>query len=474
MSVFRTFPKWLYALLLAAFIGGGFVAYQQGWLPAPDTLISSEKKSAPLFEQFTLSNGLEVIFIPNHRVPAVSHMIIVKAGGADDPQGKSGLAHYLEHLMFKGTKKVPDGEYSKRIEALGGQFNAFTSTDMTGYYVNIAKEHLPVVMELEADRMQSLLPPLEAFKPERDVIIEERVSRTDNQPMALLDEQIAATLYQHHPYRIPIIGWLHEMKTLTAEDAKAFYDRHYYAANMVLVVAGDMTRDEIETLANRYYGGMKKRELAPRNWTQEPPHRAAKRIAMSHPQVQQTRWRRVYLAPSLVSGQVRRAIPLELLAQWLGGGVTGQLYRELVIEQKLATAASASYSSLSRGPAEFTIAVTPAAGISQQQVELAVNAVLHRARTTLMSKPDMERVKTLLKAQAVYAQDGLQQIAYYVAYLRALDLPLDYYTQWSDKVDAVMASQIRSAARAVFRPEQSVTATLKPKVTHTKEQPDAR
>ncbi len=458
MSAFRKIPKWLIAAVAVVVLGGGlFWANQQG------ALDRIKPKSAPDIEQFTLGNGMQVVVIPNTRVPAVSHMIWIKAGAADDPQGKSGLAHYLEHLMFKGTKNVPDGEYSKRIEALGGQYNAFTSADFTGYYVNIAREHLPMVMELEADRMQGLLPPLQVFEKERDVIVEERKSRTDSQPSALLAEQMGSTLYQHHPYRIPIIGWMHEMKTLSAEDAKAFYDRYYHAANMILVVAGDITRKELEPLANRFYGGMKKREVAPRNWTQEPPHRAAKRVVMVHPQVRQLRWQRAYLAPSLVSGQTRRALPLEVLVQWLGGGQTSQLYRELVVDKKLATSASASYTSLTRGPSELTIYVTPAPNVSVKEIEAAVDALLARVTSTLMSKADLKRTQTLLKADAIYAQDGLQQVAYYIGYLRALDLGLEHYTNWTKDVDAVTAQQVRAAAHAVFRLKQSVTGILKPK-----------
>lgn len=461
MKIMRAIPKWLFVLVLIALLGVAvFATNQQGWFKS---FHQPKAQAVPAIEQFYLGNGMEVIVIPNHRVPAISHMLWIKAGAGDDPQGKSGLAHYLEHLMFKGTKKTPDGEYSKRIEALGGQYNAFTSADFTGYYVNIAKEHLPLVMELESDRMQGLLPPLKVFKPERDVIIEERKGTSDNKPAALLEEQIAATLFQNHPYRMPIIGWLHEMKTLSPEDAKAFYDRYYHAANMILVVAGDITRAELEPLANRYYGGMKKRAVAPRNWTQEPPHRAAKRVVMVHPQVRQLRWSRVYLAPSLVSGQTRRALPLEVLSQWLGGGETSQLYRELVVDKKLATQASASYSSLTRGPSEFRINVVPAPNVSVKTIEQAVDALLARVKTASLTPDDLKRTQTLLKADAIYAQDGLQQVAYYVGYLRVLGLGLEHYTQWAQDVDAITAQQVRAAANAVFKLNHSVTGILKPK-----------
>lgn len=424
---------------------------------------SSVKKQTPDIQTFSLSNGMEVILVPNHRVPAVSHTLWLRVGAADDALGKSGIAHYLEHLMFKGTPMVADGEYSKQIAALGGSFNAFTGADFTGYYVNIAKEHLEKVMQLESDRFQNLLPPMEVFEKERDVIVEERKSRTENRPQALLAEEVSASLFRHHPYRIPIIGWMHEMEGLTADDAKAFYDHYYHAGNLVLVVAGDITREQLQPLAEKYYGSMKAKEPYKRQWVKEPPQRAPRDIVFAHEQVRQIQWLRTYVAPSMVDGKTEHVLPLELLVQWLGGGKTSLLYRDLVVEKKLATSASAGYSGLNYGPSRLSIYVTPASGVTKQQIENAVDAILQKARTEPIDSKHLERAKTLLKASAIYARDGLEPVAQYIGYLRMLNLDVSYFTRWAQMVDAVTKEQITKAANDVLKPEQSVSAYMVPK-----------
>lgn len=418
--------------------------------------------SAPNIEQFRLSNGMEVLLVPNHRVPAVSHTLWLTIGSADDPRGKSGLAHYLEHLMFKGTKEIPTGEFSKRIEKLGGNHNAFTSRDFTGYYVNIAKEHLEEVMRLEADRFQHLNIPESEWKKEREVILEERRSRVDNRPSAILDEQMQASQFLNHPYRVPVIGWKHEMEALTLDDARNFYDYYYHPGNMLLVVAGDVTRSELEVLAERYYGTIPARKAATRNWLSEPPQLAAREVTLRHAQVHQPQWSRSYIAPSLVYGETQHTMPLQVLAHWLGGGRLSLLYRSLVLEQKIATSAGAYYDGLSRGPSSFSIEVTPAEGISLDDISVAVDALLEKARVDLVDDATLDRTKTLLKASAIYAQDGLEPIARFVGYLRMIGADLSYFTRWGELVDAITAEQVHQAAKAVLIDAQSVTGQLLP------------
>lgn len=413
-------------------------------------------------ENFTLSNGLEVILIPNDRVPAVSHMLWVRVGAADDPPGKSGLAHYHEHLMFKGTPTVPEGEYSRRLAALGGEFNAFTGSDFTGYYVNIAREHLPLVMELEADRMRHLAPSADAYATELNVIIEERESRVENNPIAQWGEQMQAALFHHHPYRIPIIGWMHEIRTLTPEDTRRFHQRWYQAPNMVLVVAGDITRAELEPLAGRYYAALPADAAPPRDWLQEPPARAARKVTMTHPEVKQHRWQRHYLAPSHGEGDAKQVMPLALLAEWLGGGQTGLLYETLVRDRQLATSASASYSGLKRGPAQLVLSVTPAPGVGFDALETAIGDLLQQVRSRPIAPEELARIKTVFKASGIYARDGLEPLAHYAGYLAMLGLPMTYLTEWEARVEAVTAAQIQDAARAVLRVEASVTGYLSP------------
>jgi zinc protease len=413
-------------------------------------------------ESFSLRNGMEVVLVHNDRVPAVSHTLWIRAGAADDPMGKSGIAHYLEHLMFKGTKRWSEGQFEKQINERGGALNAFTGADFTGYYVNIAKEHLETVMQLESDRFQRLLPPDNAFARELQVILEERRSRIENSPSALLAEQMRASLFRHHPYRIPIIGWMHEMEGLTAEDAKSFYDRYYHPGMMVLVVAGDITREQLQPLAERYYGSILPRQSSARNWLKEPPQTTARRVSLSHPLVQQERFSRYYVAPSYVEGETKHALPLEILNYWLGGGRTSLLYRKLVIEQQLATSVSSYYSGLTRGPAVFSISATPAEGVNLEQLEAAIDKVIIDAKDGRITEAGLKRAKTLLKAEAIYARDGLQNVAQIMGYLRMLDMDLSYYTEWDKHVEQVTAEQVRAAAQDVLRPEQSVTGTLIP------------
>ena len=294
-------------------------------------------------QTFTLENGMQVVVIPNHRAPVVSHMVWYRAGAADEPPGKSGVAHFLEHLMFKGTEAVPDGEFAKTVARNGGQSNAFTSWDYTGYYQNVATERLELVMRLEADRMINLrLTEADALT-ERDVILEERRSRTDNNPGALLREQITATLYMNHPYGVPIIGWAHEAGALTRADALDWYRRYYAPNNAILVVAGDVTVEQIRPLAEAHYGVIPRRPVPPRARPVEPTHHAPRQVNLESPRVRQPSWTRNYLAPSYTRGASEHAYPLEVLTEILGGGTTSRLYRALVVDQGLAASAGVSY-----------------------------------------------------------------------------------------------------------------------------------
>lgn len=422
-------------------------------------------------DRFTLSNGMVVILVPNDRVPAISHTLWLKVGAADDPMGKSGLAHYLEHLMFKGTEKVPSGDYSRQIERLGGNHNAFTSSDFTGYYVNIAREHLEEVMKLEADRWQHLTISDAEWQQEREVILEERRSRIDNSPQSILNEQMNAVQYYHHPYRIPIIGWKHEMERLTKDDALEFYRNYYHPANMFLVVAGDITRAELEPMAERYYGAIPTGTHYARRWVQEPEQLAARQLSVKHPLAQQRQWVRSYVAPSLNSGDKKQALPLLLLTQWLGGGQTGLLYQELVVKQQLATSAGASFQPFSYGPSELTLYATPRDGVSMSQISKAVTAVIDRLALEPIDAATLKRVQSVLQAEAIYARDGLETVAQFCGYLEAVGLPLDYYSKWIEWIGAVTADEI-SAATQVFDARHSVTGFLLPETKPVSLSPD--
>jgi zinc protease len=420
-------------------------------------------------ESFRLQNGMEVVLIPNNRVPAVSHMLWFNVGALDDPLGKSGLAHFHEHMMFKGTPSTPAGQYSRRITNRGGNHNAFTSYDFTSYYVNISRDELPMVMEMEADRLQNLAPSKEDAVKERSVVIEERKLRVDTRPAALLSEQMDAALFRNHRYGIPVIGWHHEMETYTLEDAMEFHKRYYVPANATLVVAGDITREQLEPLAERYYGSLPEGQPIRRVTLQEPAFSVYQKLEMRHPNVQQPVVILSYLAPSVLTGKTEHSLPLLAAANLLGGSQTSWLYQKLVVERKLATGVDASYSPFDKGPSKFSISAIPAAGITPEVLETAIheeitnwlNANLQAEST----KRAIERVRTIIKAEAVYARDGLQGMAYIVGMLRTLGLPADYINQWTDKIQAITAEQVKKAASAVLQRDRVTVGYLLPVAT---------
>lgn len=424
------------------------------------------------YDTFTLSNGMDVAVIENHKVPAVSHMVWYRTGSSDDPQGKSGIAHFLEHLMFKGTPTVPAGEFSKIIARHGGRENAFTSYDYTAYYQKLAKAHLPLAMEMEADRMRNLVLDEETVATERDVILEERRMRIDNRPASLLAEQMRAALFLHHPYGTPNIGWQHEIKGLNRDDALKAYRAHYAPKNAVLIVIGDITADELRPLAEKYYGSIPSGERAEHLWITEPEPRAARQVTLRHANVNQPQWSRYYLAPSQFTEketpkEARHSYPLLLLSEILGGGETSRLYRALVMEQKIATSASSSYDDIALGPSIFALSATPAKGKTPQQVQQAVMEQIERLQNEPIGKEELAQAKTQLKAGALYAMEGLQVMGYIAGQLIISGEGLEYFNNWDRNIDAVTAEQIQEAARAVLQDKRSVTGILLPEEAQT-------
>lgn len=417
--------------------------------------------SLPDIQSFTLANGLEVIVVANHRVPAVSHMIWYRVGAADDPPGKSGLAHFHEHLMFKGTRKFKAGEYADIIARNGGEQNAFTGYDATSYFVNIDKKHLGLVMELEADRMRGLMPGNDETTREKEVIIEERRARIENNPDALLAEQMNAALYRHHPYHTPVIGWMHEMQRLSKDDVLAFHNRYYHPNNAYLVISGDITAQEAKSLAQRYYGDLPRAKIPERKWNDEPPQNAQRWLELRHANVKQPSWSRVYMAPSLGYGRKEMALPLMVLAQLLSGK-TGLFYQRLVVEQKLASSIDVDYHPFVIGPGEFSLALVPEANIDMQTLEKAVDKEIAALLKDGFPEENFTRAKTQLKAESIYARDGLTSMARIMGWVRMVGLGTDYFAHWPDLIGAVSKEQVMAGAREVFKPEQSVTAALLP------------
>jgi zinc protease len=418
---------------------------------------------------FTLANGLQVVVIENHRAPVVSHMVWYKIGAADEVPGKSGIAHFLEHLMFKGTEEVPPGQFSKIIAANGGRDNAFTSWDYTGYFQNIARDRLELAMKLEADRMANLVLTDAEVDPERQVILEERRSRIDNRPQALLGEQMNAALFMNHPYGRPIIGWAHEMAGLTTEDAIAWH-RHYYAPNnAVLIVAGDITADELKPLAEKYYGVVAARDVPERQRVVEPTQHAPRRVVLKSPRVQQPAWRRKYLAPSYTRGDTEHAYALQVLAEIIGSGSTSRLYRGLVVDGGIAVSAGAWYDADTLDLATFDFWVSPKPGGESEAavaaVEEAIDAEIARVVAHGIEPEELARAKRRMQAAAVYARDGLQTGARVLGTALATGQTIADVEAWPDRIDAVTAAQVQAAAKAVFVPARSVTGVLLPEPT---------
>jgi zinc protease len=413
-------------------------------------------------ETFTLDNGMEVVVVGNHRAPVVAHWVWYKVGTADSPPGKSGLPHFLEHLMFKGTGEIPPGEFSKIVARQGGNDNAMTSYDSTAYFQMIAKGRLELVMAMEADRMVNLDLSDEHVYPERDVVLEERRSRVDNEPSALLGEELMAAQYLHHPYRLPVIGWFHEIAGYTREDALEFYREWYAPNNAILVVAGDVTAAELRPLAERSYGKIAARRVPARRRLAEPPQHAERRITLRHERVRQPTMMRSYLAPSYVSPGREHAYALELMAETLGGGGTSRLFRSVVVSQGLASGAGCFYRGTGLDGATLRVYASPRPDGDMAALEAAVEREIERVLADGITETELSRARQRLLAEAIYARDSLNGAARVFGSALTSGEAVGDVEAWPARIGTVTLEQVHAAARHVFRPEQSVTALLLP------------
>ena len=416
-------------------------------------------------ESFTLANGLQIVVLPNHRVPAVTQMVWYKTGAADDPRGKSGAAHFLEHLMFKGTKAHPPGAFNGLISRGGGRHNAFTTEDYTAFHETVAQGRLQLVMQLEADRMTGLVLDDGVVLPERDVVLEERRTRTDNEPTALLREQLLANLLLNASYRVPTIGWEAEIRRLSTEDALAFYRDWYMPNNAILIVAGDTDTAEVRRLAETNFGPLAARPVPPRVRLDEPEHRAAIRLEMKSARVAQPSWRRLYLAPSYRAGATQHAYALQVLAEILGGGASSRLYQVLVLNDAIALSASADYAATAIGLTEFGISATPKAGVAVADLEAAIDAQLHRLIDEGVDADEVRRAEERMQAAAIYAHDSLAGPANIVGAALAIGQSLDDVAAWPERIGAVTSAEIAAAARTVLIERNSATGILLPERT---------
>ena len=411
---------------------------------------------------FMLDNGMQVVVIEDHRAPVVTHMVWYKAGAADEPPGVSGIAHYLEHLMFKGTKRFGPGEFNRLIADNGGQDNAFTSQDYTAYFQRIASDRLELVMELEADRMTGLVLDEEDIVTERSVILEERAQRTDNSPGALFSEQRSAALYMNHPYGIPVIGWRHEMETLDMDDAMTWYRTYYAPNNAVLVVAGDVTPDQVRALAEKYYAPIPPSDgITPRARPSEPPQLAERRLVQSDPRVRQPYVIRSYLAPERNAGDQKDAAALTILAEVLGGsGITSAMGKQLQLEEKIAITSAAFYNGMGLDSQTFGVYAVPAPGVDLQTVEDGIDRVIARFIEEGPDPAHLERIKTQIRAGEIYALDDQQSRARRYGAALTSGLTIADVEAWPEVLAAVTAEDIVAAAQTVLDRRRSVTGWL--------------
>lgn len=413
---------------------------------------------------FELDNGMEVVVLEDHRAPVVVHTVWYKVGAADEAPGKSGIAHFLEHLMFKGTDKMENGELSETVTRNGGSDNAFTSWDYTAYYQRVAADRLPLMMEMEADRMRGLQMTEEDVATERDVVLAERNQRTDSDPSALFREQMRAAQFLNHPYGIPVIGWRHEIEQLNRDDAFAFYRQYYAPNNAILVVAGDVYPDDVRQLAETYYGPIAPTVgLQDRVRPTEPPQRAERRMAMRDPRVSQPYVTRSYIAPERNSGDQSDAAALTILANLLGGdGATSYLGQALMFEDPKAIYVSASYGGASLDLATFGLVIVPVPGVSLDDAEAALDATIARFLAEGVDMEQFERLKTQLRASLIYKQDNIEGLAREYGADLAIGLSIEDIEAWPDVLAAVTPKDVMAAARSVFDKSNAVTGHLMP------------
>ena len=416
---------------------------------------------AEVFER-TLKNGLKVIVQEDRRAPVIVQQIWYKAGSMDEPVGATGIAHVLEHLMFKGTHTVPAGEFSKRIAAAGGRENAFTSYDYTAYFQQLHKSKLPLAMKLEADRMRHLNLTAADFAKEIKVVMEERRLRTDDEAHALLYEKMMATTYQQHPYQHPIIGWMSDLESLTVGDAKEWYSRWYAPNNATLVIAGDVKADEVFALAQQHYGAIPRRAMPPRRNFIEPKQAGIKRMVVKAP-AELPHLVMSYHAPTLQDpAQDWKPYALQVLAGVLDGNESARLNKHLVREQQVASGTGAGYGATSRGPSLFTLEATPSESKTVEDVEAALRREIAQLVKDGISGEELQRVKAQVVAGEVYKRDSLFYQAMQIGQMESIGLGHRAIPVMLEKLQAVTAEQVRQVAQEILQDDSLTVAVLDP------------
>ena len=421
---------------------------------------TSPAQAAANVTEFELDNGLEIVVIEDRRAPVVVHMVWYRVGSADEPPGKSGIAHFLEHLMFKATDELASGELSETVNRNGGSDNAFTSFDYTGYFQRISSDRLELVMDMEASRMDGLDLVPEDIGTERDVVIEERNQRIENDPSALFNEQMRAAQYLNHSYGTPIIGWMHEAHALTLEDAVEFYKAHYGPNNAILVVAGDVDPENVLELAKEHYGVIPANEniAVPRMREEEPPQLAERRLVYSDPRIGNDYVSRSYLAPERDAGAQEEAAALFMLAEVLGGSpTTSVLAQKLQFDEQTSVYATAYYRSQSLDDTTFGLVNVPSEGVSLDEAEQALDQAIAEFMEEGVDPEILDRIKTQIRASEIYALDNISGLANRYGAGLTSGLTVADIQAWPDILQAVTEDDILAAARRVFDRRNAVT-----------------
>jgi zinc protease len=429
----------------------------------PGEGMAAEQAGESEVANFQLDNGMEVVVIPDHRAPVVTHMVWYKTGSADEPPGKSGIAHFFEHLMFKGTKNHKPAEFTVEVAEIGGSENAFTSYDYTAYYQTVSPDALPTMMDYEADRMRNLILTDNVIGPERDVILEERRSRIETSPEALLSEEINATLFQNQPYRVPVIGWMHEMEQLNRVDAVAFYDKYYAPNNAVLVVAGDVDEATVRRLAEATYGKVPRGpDLPPRLRPREPEQNTKRTVTMRDARVSVPSFQKSWVVPSYNTDKDGEAEALDLLSEILGGGSRSRIYQQLVVKTGIASGAGASYSGTSLDDTSFAIYGAPRGQAGIEQVEEAIDEEIRKIIRDGVTESELEKAKNRYVRSMIFARDSQAGMANIYGAMLTTGGTVQDVTEWPDRIRKVSADQVKAVAAKYLNPDHSVAGYLLP------------
>jgi len=468
--VLRRFKAEISSLFFAVALGLALLLPARAAPPPDKPAQPASRADLPAIAQngnvysFTLANGLQVVVLPNHRAPVVTNMIWYRAGSADEPAGHTGIAHFFEHLMFKGTRLYPGGEFSAMVARVGGEQNAFTSYDYTAYYEIVAPQYLRDMMVREADRMENLILTDAVIGPERQVIIEERRMRTDNDPAAMLAEEARATLFLNSPYHNPVIGWKQEMEQLNRDYALAFYNTYYTPNNAVAVIAGDIAPEAARALAVATYGKVKQRAAAPpRQRPQEPVSRTQRAVTLRDGRVAEPSFQIYRVVPSYRNAKNKgEAEALDLLGEILGGGSQSRLYKNLVVKKGIAASVGSAYDGTALDDGVFYLYGLPRGGAALADLQAAAEAEIAAIIKHGVSAAELETARKRYMKDFVFSQDSPAGLAQLYGAALTTGMTVADIQSWPERLKAVKPADIKAVAARYLAPGGGVVSRLLP------------